>query len=412
MQSTTALATQPETLAALLRQPAYANRFKEVLGDRAGQFVSSVLSVGATMRDVEPNSIISSAMIAASLDLPVNKNLGFAWIVPYMDKGVKRAQFQMGYKGFIQLALRTAQYARMNVRAVNAEAFQGYDDVGEPKIAWDQIDESKEAVGYVFAWKLTNGFTKVCYWTRAKVEAHANRYSQAYRKGYDSPWKTHFDEMAKKTLVKNELSRWGVLSIQFQNAADADQGIETDGEVAFPDNTPAPGAKPPLESKPIDIYTDPSGPTMTEPAVAEPPKPEPPKPKKQPAAPPSPPKPPKQAPPTAPPESKIEKTGEPGSLFETTGEQSASDDGDLAPATQQAPAMTAQQALSQFLDASGVSWEDFRGWLVSTGRYIKADAFATIDELPGDFCMKIGNDATSLGKCVRLYGTKQEAAKA
>lgn len=407
---TTALTTQPETLASLLRQPAYANRFKEVLGERAGQFVSSVLSVGATMKDVEPASIISSAMIAASLDLPVNKNLGFAWIVPYIEKGVKRAQFQMGYKGFVQLALRTAQYARMNVRSVNAEAFSGYDDVGEPIIAWDKIDESKEAVGYVFAWKLTNGFTKVCYWTRAKVEAHAQRYSQAYRKGYDSPWKTHFDEMAKKTLVKNELSRWGVLSIQFQNAVDADQGVEVGDEVAYPDNEPPKGIKPPLDSKPIDVEVDTSGPTMAEPGVAEPgaaeppPKPEPPKPKEKPAAPPSPPKPPKQAPPTAPPESKFEKTGELGPQFETTAESVQTDDGVLGPQR-----MTAQQALMQFLDASGVSWEDFRGWLVSTGRFIKADSFATIDELPADFCMKLGNDAASLGKCVRLYSKTPSA---
>lgn len=412
MQPTTALAAQPETLAVLIRQPAYADRFKEVLGDRAGQFVSSVLSVGATMKDVEPRSIISSAMIAASLDLPVNKNLGFAWIVPYMEKGVKRAQFQMGYKGFIQLALRTGQYSRMNARPVNAEAFQGYDEIGEPIIDWSKLDETKEEVGYVFAWKLTNGFTKVCYWTVEKVEAHAMRYSQAYRKGYDTPWKTHKRDMSIKTVVKIELSRWGVLSIQFQNAVDADQGVETGDEIAYPDNEPPKGTKPPLESKPIDVEVE-RGEATAGPGVAEPPpKPEPPKPKEKPTDPPSPPKPPKQAPPTAPPESKVEKTGEPGSLFEHTGEQAPSDDGDLPPQTPGSTmTMTAQQALMQFLDASGVSWEGFRRWLTDSGRFA-ADSFATIDELPADFCMKLGNDATALGKCVRLWSTKQEAAKA
>ena len=175
-------------------------------------------------------------MTAAALDLPVNKNLGFAWIVPYGGRDGKVAQFQMGWKGFVQLALRTSLYQRMNAKPINAEAFGGYDDVGEPKIIWENIDETKEAIGYVFAWKLTNGFTKVCYWPKSKVEGHAKRYSKAYQKGYDSPWKTHFDEMALKTVVKNELSRWGILSIQLERALKSDQAtIKEDGEPDFID---------------------------------------------------------------------------------------------------------------------------------------------------------------------------------
>ena len=229
------LAKSPPTLSELLKAPAYAQRFRDVLKDRAEQFISSVLSVGNTMPDVEPKSILAAAMNAATLDLPVNKNLGFAWIVPYKHGNQKMAQFQMGYKGFIQLALRTGQYQRLNAKPINAEAFTGYDEVGEPIIDWDKLDETKPPIGYAIAWKLINGFTKVCYWSKAKVEAHAQRYSQAFKRD-DGPWKTHELEMSLKTVIKNELSKWGILSIQLERALRTDQAvINDDGEAAYVD---------------------------------------------------------------------------------------------------------------------------------------------------------------------------------
>jgi len=387
---TTAVTTQPnETLASLLRQPNYANRFKEVLGDRAGQFVSSILSVGATMKDVEPTSIISSAMIAASLDLPINKNLGFAWIVPYVDKGRKTAQFQMGYKGFVQLALRSGQYSRMNVRPVNVEAFSGYDEVGEPIINWGNLDETKPEVGYVFAWKLTNGFTKVCYWSKEKVEAHAQRYSQSYRKGYESPWKTHPREMAMKTVVKNELARWGVLSIQFQDALNADQAAEVDGEVQFPDNPPPePARKPPLEVKAeVKPEAKTEAPLPNEGPSNKGPAPEP----KAAAPAPEPPK---------------EEPAEPQP--KPTPADAANDDGDLAPQpASEAEPETPQQGIWKILSAGGVSFDDFRDWLFNTGRYRDAKSMPNIDALPFEVCKALVADPKTLQKCVKVYGTKQ-----
>lgn len=229
-------AIKEATLSDLLKTPAYAQRFREVLKDRSDQFISSVLSVGNTMPDVEPKSIIASAMNAAAMNLPVNKNLGFAWIVPYKKDGRKLAQFQVGAKGYIQLALRTSQYERMNAKPINQEAFGGFDSVGEPVIHWEKIDEAKPIIGYAFAWKLTNGFTKVCYWTKAKVEAHAQRYSQSYKSGFESPWKTHFDDMALKSIIKNELSRWGILSIELERAFKTDQAVlKEDGEPDYID---------------------------------------------------------------------------------------------------------------------------------------------------------------------------------
>lgn len=361
------------TLASLLRQPNYANRFKEVLGDRAGQFVSSVLSVGATMKDVEPTSIISSAMIAASLDLPINKNLGFAWIVPYSDKGRKVAQFQMGYKGFIQLALRTGQYSRMNVRGVNAEALGGHDEVGEPIIDWSKIDETKESVGYAFAFKLTNGFTKVCYWSRAKVEGHARQYSQSYRGQRESPWKTHFDAMAMKTVVKNELSRWGMLSVQFQEALFADQSVETDDGPQFMDNQPEPLKKPPLETarNPLPVIgvvaevgkEDPRWPVPegVEPIVVEQPKPA-----------------------SSPP---VDLKAE-GLPTET-----------VAP--------DPYAVLTGILEKNGIDFDDFKDWLESSGREQQgrfvADALTKMSDLPLPFATALAADTKAMDKCVRLY---------
>lgn len=229
-------------LKTILAQPAFAKRFEEILGKRAPQFVASIISVASSLpQDTEPTTIVTSAMIAATLDLPINKELGFAWIVPYRNnkKNCMEAQFQMGHKGFIQLALRTGQYAGMNARAINAEALEGFDSIGEPIIKWENLDDTKETIGYAFAWKLVGGFTKVCYWPKKRVEAHAMKYSQAYRKGYESPWKSHFDGMALKTVIKNELSDWGILSVEMRQASKFDQAvvIDVDSEVLhYPDN--------------------------------------------------------------------------------------------------------------------------------------------------------------------------------
>src|ERR1035437_9128986 len=164
------------TLKGLLDSAAYKGRFEQVLRDRGPQFCASLIQVvngTPALKSCEPNSIIASAMTAATLDLPIEKNLGFAHLVPY--KGV--CTFQMGYKGFVQLALRTNQYARMNACKINAEAYKGSDEVGEPIIDWEKLDETKPAVGYFFGFKTTSGFIKGIYWTVEKTMAHAKQYS-------------------------------------------------------------------------------------------------------------------------------------------------------------------------------------------------------------------------------------------
>jgi recombination protein RecT len=233
------------TLAALLKAPAYASRFKEVLGEKAPQFVSSLMSIGASMPTVDPRSILGSAMVAAVLDLPIERNLGLAWIIPYKQNlknadgtwgTVQRAQFQMGYKGYVQLALRSGQFARIHATAINREVFQGNDEFGEPELDFDQLDPAKDTWGYFFGFKLTTGLTKRVVWTKEQVLKHAERYSQSYRAGSDI-WKEHFEPMALKTVISNTIRKWCPLSVQMQTALRSDHGVivDVDAEPVMPE---------------------------------------------------------------------------------------------------------------------------------------------------------------------------------
>ncbi len=220
------------TVKSLIQAPAYRARFEEVLKSKAPGFLASISSLTASgpLAKADPASVMAAAFVAATLDLPVDKNLGFAWVVPYGQV----AQFQLGYKGYIQLAQRTGLYHRMNAFMVNAQAVGGFDDVGEPIIHFDKLDDAEPAVGYAFAFRLTNGFTKLVYWTKEKVERHAKRYSKAFTSG---PWKTNFDEMALKTVARHTLGKWGPLSVELQAGLRHDQGSQKDieAEVVYPD---------------------------------------------------------------------------------------------------------------------------------------------------------------------------------
>lgn len=246
MSTTKIEVNKQENLAALIRQPAYTSRFEAVLKNRAPIFLSSLLQVGNDMPQVEPRSIIAAGMMAASLDLPINKSLGTAWIVPYkttvkidgVEVRAELAQFQIGYKGYIQLALRSGTIARMNATAINKEAIAGYDDiVGEPLIDWKKLDTTKPAVAFAFAVRLTNGFGKCAVWTVEECQAHAQKFSQSFRSGAKI-WREHRDAMFLKTVISNELRTWVPLSIDIQRALFVDQSaaIDVDAETTYVDN--------------------------------------------------------------------------------------------------------------------------------------------------------------------------------
>lgn len=225
------LAERPTSVKDYLALPAYRDRFHEVMGKRANQFMAAIVASSQLpgLKDAEPRSIIAAAMVAATLDLPVNPTLGQAHIVAYGDgQGNKVAQFQIGYKGLIQLALRSGQYKRLNAGAVSEGAFKGFDMVGEPILDFTRNDPTKDAAGYYCAFETLNGFIKVVYFSKEQAESHAKKFSRAYAKGYSTPWKSDFDSMATKTVIKAALGKWGLLSVEMQKAVVHDQGAQAD----------------------------------------------------------------------------------------------------------------------------------------------------------------------------------------
>lgn len=232
---------KPLTVKHLLAQESYKNRFTEIMGKKAQGFISSVINVSssAELAVCSPNSVIMCAVVAATLDLPIDKNLGFAYIIPYKDKGNPVAQFQIGYKGFIQLAMRTGQYSRLTANAV----YEGQLISANPFTDDYEFDfagkKSDTVIGYVAYFRLINGFEKYNYMTRDQVEKHGKKYSQTFKKGFGK-WAEEFDSMALKTVLKLLLSKFGILSIEMQKALQADQAeiIEADKdniETKYPD---------------------------------------------------------------------------------------------------------------------------------------------------------------------------------
>jgi recombination protein RecT len=230
----------------LLQKDDVKKRFEEVLGKKAPQFMTSLINTIAgndKLQKCSHQTIMSAAIVAAALDLPIDSNLGFSAIVPYNDK----AQFQMMYKGFIQLAIRSGLYARINCAEVFQDEFEEYNPFsGEVKLKLPKSDGMRfkpdgVVVGYYGYIRLSTGFVKELYMTREEVDIHAKKYSKAYN--YDlrdhkktSKWSTDFDAMGKKTVVKLLLSRWGILSVDLQKAITVDQAvIDIDGQV-YADN--------------------------------------------------------------------------------------------------------------------------------------------------------------------------------
>lgn len=200
------------TVKSLVSSEAIKKRFEQVLDKRAPQFLSSIINLVNSekgLQGVDQMSVITSCMVAATLDLPVDKNLGYAWIVPY--KG--RAQFQMGYKGYIQLALRTGQYRFINAIEVHDGELKKWDRLKEELVVDFDSKQSAQIIGYAGYFELLNGFRKTVYWTRQEIEIHKNKFSKS-----DFGWNKDYDAMALKTVIRNMLSKWGILSIEMQTA--------------------------------------------------------------------------------------------------------------------------------------------------------------------------------------------------
>lgn len=271
---------QARNLNQYLELPAVQNRLSEKLGlEEAKKFraaLSSAVSTNPTLlTQCEPGSVINAALIGHSLNLPPSPQLGYYYLVPYKKKGqdLKQAQFQIGYKGYIQLAMRSGHYRRLTVVAVKKGEFKRWDPILE-ELEVDLIEdpgerEQAETVGYCGYFEYINGFRKMVYWTIERMRVHADKYSQAYsleaheklRAGkipekdlwkYSSFWYADFDEMAMKTVVRNMLSKWGAMSVDMQRAFEED--LRADG-VSFQQAQPAAEAEIASEmgSEPIDV---------------------------------------------------------------------------------------------------------------------------------------------------------------
>lgn len=230
----------------LLDMDVYKKRINEIMGKKAAPFMASIVNVSnlPSLKDSDPNSIISSAIVAATLDLPIDQNLGFAYIVPYNTKEGKKAQFQMGYRGYIQLAMRTGQYKTINaIEIYKGEIKRVNRLTGEIEFNDDEdLIDRDTVVGYMAYFKLLNGFEKTLYMTKEEMERHAKKYSQSYssQKKWvvdSSLWSTDFDGMAIKTVIKRLLSKYGILSVEMQNAITNDQAVmNNEGNPEYVDN--------------------------------------------------------------------------------------------------------------------------------------------------------------------------------
>lgn len=216
-------------------------RFQSMLGKKAPGFIVSVINAVTNDKllvDAERNSILFAAATAATLDLPINPNLGFAYIIPYKGKdGIVKAQFQLGYKGLIQLAQRSGQFQTISVTPI----FEGQ-LIEQNPLAGYKFDFTKkifgEPIGYAAYFKLMNGFEKTLYMTVEELKKHGRTYSQSFKKGYGL-WQDNFDVMAQKTVLKLLLARFAPLSIEMQKAVVTDQSVINDWEgeqVDYPDN--------------------------------------------------------------------------------------------------------------------------------------------------------------------------------
>lgn len=233
------MAIDKTNLPALLESDAVKKRFVEVLDKNAPNFIQSLLTVynsNNQLRQCDARSILAAAGLAATLNLSVSPALGHAYIVPY--KG--QAQFQLGWRGMVQLAHRSGKYLALHAGAVHEGEIRGVDCITGELIRGEKI--SDEVIGYSAYMKLTNGFEKALYMTKDEIETHALEYSQTYKAdkakgGSSSTWSKHFDAMAKKTVLKLLLNRWGAISNDLQKALQGDQAAVTKSTFTYVDNS-------------------------------------------------------------------------------------------------------------------------------------------------------------------------------
>ena len=256
---------KPQTFSAFLSGDAVKKRIGTLVGSKDGpRFITSIVSAVSTnpaLAECEHSTILSAALLGESLKLSPSPQLGQYYMVPFNDKkrGCKVAQFQLGYKGYIQLAIRSGYYKKLNVLAIKEGELVKFDPLEEEievnLVEDDTLRESLPTIGYYAMFQYENGFKKAMYWSREKMMAHADKYSMAFNSAkyrdllegkipqgemwkYSSFWYKDFDGMAYKTMLRQLISKWGIMSIELQTAMDKDMAaINEDGSASYVDNS-------------------------------------------------------------------------------------------------------------------------------------------------------------------------------
>lgn len=216
-----------------LNNPAIQKKMYELVDKNTASFATSVMQIvnnNEMLLNADPLSIFNAACMAATLNLPINNSFGFAYIVPYHNKKTGRvdAQFQLGYKGLIQLAQRSGQFERLVSLPVYKAQLAEKDLINGFKFDWSiEPDEKEKPIGFYAYFKLINGFNAELYMTTSQIDKHAKRYSQSFKKGY-GVWADNYEQMALKTVTKLLLSKYAPLSIELQKAVLSDQSVIKD----------------------------------------------------------------------------------------------------------------------------------------------------------------------------------------
>lgn len=246
------LAPKKQTFSAFLTQDAVKKRINDVIGGKNGQrfitAITSAISANPGLAECDHSTILSSALLGEALNLSPSPQLGQYYLVPFNDKkrGQKVAQFQLGYKGYIQLAIRSGQYKKLNVLAIKKGELIKYDPLNEEievRLIENDIErENTETIGYYAMFEYLNGFRKTIYWSKDKMESHAIQYSQGYASDKRNNtswtfWSKDFDGMAYKTMLRQLISKWGIMSIEMQKGYEADMSeVKENGTFEYIDN--------------------------------------------------------------------------------------------------------------------------------------------------------------------------------
>lgn len=239
-----------QSIATFLATDSVKENVAKIVGSKDTQrFISSLVSAVQTnpsLAECTNKSLLNAALLGQSLNLPQSPQLANFYFVPFKNSktGTTEATFQLGWRGYMALAMRSGQYKKIHVTDIRQGELKAYNPIEDEYEFIPETDIEKRlqlpVIGYYAYFVLVNGFKKTLYWSKEQMEEHAKRYSQAYRKGWDSSlWKTDFDKMAYKTMLRQLISKYGPMSVDMEKAYVGDQSvIDDNGNPEYIDNVP------------------------------------------------------------------------------------------------------------------------------------------------------------------------------